>query len=131
MGSIFLNLGAQEFLAAVFFHHTDNFVFKTLSSLWLALSTGVASILFFFSIYWLLPNRRVPWRPVLRTAIITGVVWLLARLVFVAVLPHLELGKLYGPFYVTVGLLFWAYVSGLILFAGAQFSVRRLNNGKS
>lgn len=130
VGSIFLNLGMQEFLANVFFHHTDNFVFNGLSYLWLAFSTGVASILFFFSIYWILPNRRVPWRPVMRTAIITGVIWLLARLVFVAVLPHLELGKLYGPFYVTVGLLFWAYVSGLILFAGAQFSVRRLGTGK-
>lgn len=130
VGSIFLNLGAQEFLSDVFFHHTDNFVFNGLSYLWLAFSTGVASILFFFSIYWILPNRRVPWRPVMRTAVVTGVIWLLARLVFVAALPHLELGKLYGPFYVTVGLLFWAYVSGLILFAGAQFSVRRLGNGK-
>jgi membrane protein/epoxyqueuosine reductase len=27
-----------------------------------------------------------------------------------------------------VGLLFWAYISGLILFAGAQFSVARLGN---
>jgi len=26
-----------------------------------------------------------------------------------------------------VGLLFWAYISGLILFAGAQFSVTRLS----
>jgi hypothetical protein len=25
-----------------------------------------------------------------------------------------------------VGLIFWAYVSGLILFAGAQFSVARM-----
>ena len=31
-----------------------------------------------------------------------------------------------GPFYVSVGLLFWAYISGLILFAGAQYSVARL-----
>jgi len=130
VGSIFLNLGAQNFLTVVFFHHTDNFVFNTLSYLWLAFSTGVASILFFFSIYWVLPNRRVPWRPVMRTAIVTGVVWLLSRLVFVAVLPHLELGKLYGPFYVSVGLLFWAYVSGLILFAGAQFSTRRLGDAR-
>jgi uncharacterized BrkB/YihY/UPF0761 family membrane protein len=29
-----------------------------------------------------------------------------------------------------VGLLFWAYVSGLILFAGAQFSVTRFNGEK-
>lgn len=126
VGSIFLNLGAQQILTILFFGNTQNFVYNSLSYIWLALSTGVASILFFFSIYWVLPNRRVPWRPVLRTSIITGVVWLLARMVFVAVLPHLHLGDVYGPFYVSVGLLFWAYVSGLILFGGAQFSARRL-----
>jgi uncharacterized BrkB/YihY/UPF0761 family membrane protein len=93
-------------------------------------STGVASILFFFSIYWILPNRPVPWRPVLRTSIVTGIVWLLAKLVFVQVLPHLDLKALYGPFYVSVGLIMWAYVSGLILFAGAQFSVARLGDKK-
>ncbi|HXR38613.1 MAG TPA: YihY/virulence factor BrkB family protein [Terracidiphilus sp.] len=125
--SILLNAGEQGLLAFVFFHHVDNFVYKGISYLWLSLSTGVASILFFFSIYWLLPNRKVPWRPVLRTSIVTGIVWLLAKMVFVQVLPHLDLKALYGPFYVSVGLLFWAYVSGLILFAGAQFSVARLN----
>ena len=129
--SILVNAGAQGFLTFVFFHHTDNFVFKGISYLWLSLSTGVASILFFFSIYWLLPNRKVPWRPVLRTSMVTGIVWLLAKMVFVQVLPHLDLKALYGPFYVSVGLLFWAYVSGLILFAGAQFSVARLGNNNS
>jgi membrane protein/epoxyqueuosine reductase len=44
----------------------------------------------------------------------------------VLVLPHLDLQALYGPFYISVGLLFWAYVSGLILFAGAQYSVARM-----
>jgi membrane protein/epoxyqueuosine reductase len=39
------------------------------------------------------------------------------------------LQALYGPFFISVGLLFWAYVSGLILFAGAQFSVSRMANG--
>jgi uncharacterized BrkB/YihY/UPF0761 family membrane protein len=96
----------------------------------LAATTGVASILFFFSIYWILPNRKVPWRPVLRTSIVTGIVWLAAKIVFVQVLPHLDLEALYGRFYVSVGLLFWAYISGLILFAGAQFSVSRMGRDK-
>jgi uncharacterized BrkB/YihY/UPF0761 family membrane protein len=63
---------------------------------------------------------------VLRTSIYTGVIWLAARYIFVLVLPHLDLRTLYGPFFVSVGLLFWAYVSGLIMFAGAQFSVARM-----
>ena len=97
----------------------------------LAATTGVASILFFFSIYWLLPNRKVPPGHVLRTSIYTGIVWLIAKYIFVFVLPHMHLDDLYGRFYVSVGLLFWAYVSGLILFAGAQFSVARMGDKKS
>jgi membrane protein len=123
--SILLSAWQRQLLGFIFFHHVDNFAFKGISYLWLAASTGVASILFFFSIYWLLPNRKVRARQVLRTSIVTGVIWLLAKNIFVAVLPHLDLKALYGPFYVSVGLLFWAYISGLILFAGAQFSVAR------
>jgi uncharacterized BrkB/YihY/UPF0761 family membrane protein len=57
--------------------------------------------------------------------VVTGIIWLIAKYAFIALLPHLDLESLYGPFYVSVGLLFWAYASGLILFAGAQFSVAR------
>ncbi len=125
MASIFVNESAQSILAVLFFHHTDNFVFRGISYLWLSTTTGIASIVFFFFIYWLLPNRKVPWRPVLRTAVVTGIVWLVARAIYAVVLPHLDLGAIYGPFFISVGLLFWAYISGLILFAGAQFSVAR------
>jgi YihY family inner membrane protein len=131
MGSIALNAGARDILTVLFFHHTDNLIFNSISFLLLAATTGVASILFFFSIYWLLPNRKVPWRPVLRTAVVTGVIWLISKYAFEALLPHLALEDLYGQFYVSVGLLFWAYASGLILFAGAQFSVTRWGQKKS
>jgi len=94
----------------------------------LALTTGIASILFFFAVYWLLPNRKVPPQPVIRTAVVTGSIWLAARYVFALVLPHLDLQGLYGRFSVSVGLIFWAYTSGLILFAGAQFSVSRMGS---
>jgi YihY family inner membrane protein len=134
MASIVLTAGVREALTLVFFHHTDGgilgFVFYWISFLAMAASTGVASILFFFSIYWLLPNRKVPWRSVLRTSIYTGVIWLVAKYIFMAILPHMDLETLYGRFNISVGLIFWAYVSGLILFAGAQFSVARLGNGK-
>jgi membrane protein len=130
IGSILLNQGAQWLLTLIFFGHTENFVFAGIYLLTVVTTTGVASILFFFAIYWLLPNRKVPWRPVFRTAVVTGIIWLIAKYVFIAVLPHLDLESLYGPFYVSVGLLFWAYASGLILFAGAQFSVTHLKDFK-
>ena len=131
MGSILLNAGARDVLAILFIHHVDNFFFNGISWLLLAASTGAASILFFFSLYWLLPNRKVPWRPVFRTSVYTGVIWLVSKYLFMAILPHLDLAALYGPFSVSVGLLFWAYASGLILFAGAQFSVARWGDKKS
>ena len=131
LASIFVNEGQQQLLAFLFFHHVDNAAYRVINYLWLTLSTGAACIVFFFSIYWILPNRKVPWRPVLRTSIVTGIVWLASKWLYAAILPHLDLKSLYGPLYVSVGLLIWGYVSGLILFAGAQFSVSRLGERKS
>jgi len=130
MASVAVNAAARQALELIFFHHTQNFVFKGISSLILAATTGVAVVIFLFAIYWLLPNRRVSPRPIVRTALVTGMVWVIAKYIFVAVLPHLDLKALYGAFYVSVGLLFWAYISGLILFAGAQFSVARMGDRK-
>ncbi|MGB7264277.1 MAG: YihY/virulence factor BrkB family protein [Terracidiphilus sp.] len=136
VASMVVNVSVDSVLAVALVHDPNNWFFRVLnysysalSYVWLAISTGAASIVFFFSVYYLLPNRKVPWRPVLRTSIVTGLVWLISRFIFVAVLPHLDLRTLYGPFYVSVGLLFWAYISGLILFAGAQFSVARWGDG--
>jgi membrane protein/epoxyqueuosine reductase len=131
LSSILLNAVGRQTLAVLFFGHTENFIFNGINFLLLATSTGVAVILFLFFVYWLLPNRKVKPGPVLRTAIITGLIWLVSKFIFEAVLPHMHLKDLYGAFSVSVGLIFWAYVSGLILFAGAQFSVARLGDKKS
>lgn len=130
MASILLSAWERQGLDLLFFHHVDNWVYKMIGEVWLAVCSGVACIIFFFVIYWLLPNCKVPWRPVLRTSIVTGGIWLAAKYAFVAVLPHLDLQSIYGPFFISVGLLFWAYISGLILFAGAQFSARRFNGNR-
>lgn len=131
MTAMLLSAGQRQILAFLFFHHTDNWFFNGISYVWLAICTGVASILFFFSIYWILPNCKVPAKSIMQSSILTGLVWLGVRIVFVDVLPHLDLKSLYGPFSVSVGLLFWAYISGLILFAGAQVSVARIGARKA
>jgi membrane protein len=132
LGTIAMSLSAaqRQILDFLFFHKTDtgflHWLFNGVSYLWLALCSGAACILFFFCIYWLLPNCKVPIRSVLRASVVVGLIWLGARYIFVTLLPHLDLKALYGPFNISVGLLFWAYVSGLILFAGAQYSVKQL-----
>jgi membrane protein/epoxyqueuosine reductase len=132
MASIGFNAVAKGALTFVCFNQTDTStflgsVFVVVNSLLLAVSTGAACILFLFFIYWLLPNRKVPWRGVMRTSVVTGLIWLASKYLFFAlILPHMHLHDLYANFSVSVGLIFWAYVSGLILFAGAQFSVARM-----
>ena len=125
--SMFVTAGVENAIGVVTFHSTNGlivFTTKGITFVCLVVSSGVAAIIFFFSVYYLLPNRKVPWRPVLRTSIITGIIWLVARSIFALVIPHIDLA-MYGPFYISVSLLFWAYISGLIMFAGAQFSVAR------
>lgn len=133
MIAMVLSAGQRQILAFLFFHHTDGGflggLFDAASYAWLAICSGAASIVFFFCIYWVLPNCKVPAKQVMRASVVTGLIWLGVRYVFVALLPHMDLKSLYGPFYVSVGLLFWAYISGLILFAGAQYSVKRMGPG--
>jgi membrane protein len=129
-GCVFVNAMGRQMMTDIFFGHTDNFVYNGLSFVMLAATTAVASILFFFAIYWLMPNCKInPW-PVMKTAVWTGLIWIGSKSIFEFILPHMDLESLYGPFQVSVGLIFWAYVSGLILFAGAQFSVGKLGSGK-
>ncbi len=126
--SMSVTVWVKAALGVVTFHSENGFITWTtsgISFLCLTVSSGAAAILFLFSVYYVLPNRKVPWRPVLRTSIITGAIWLLARFLFALAIPHVDL-SMYGPFYISVSLLFWAYISGLILFAGAQFSVARV-----
>ena len=125
--SMVVTTGVKATLDLVTFHSTNVvlvYISNKITSICLTITSGVASILFFFVVYYLLPNCKVPWKSVLRTSVITGVIWLVARLIFALVIHHIDL-DMYGPFYVSVSLLFWAYISGLIMFAGAQFSVAK------
>ena len=90
----------------------------------------IASVLIFFLVYWLLPNGKVSYKAVLPAAIITGVAWEVAKVIFVACLPLLDFHEAYGPFYVSVTLIFWAFFSGLLLLGGAHLSAQGLRTAR-
>ena len=83
------------------------------------LVTTAASIGIFFLVYWLVPSGKVSVRSVLPAAIIFGILWELMKYAYVAALPHMNFQEVYGPFAVSVALIFWAYLSGLLLLSGA------------
>jgi YihY family inner membrane protein len=123
--SIAFTAAQNRVLSILFLNHTEGFVFHLLGGAVLRLSAAIFSISIFFLIYWLLPNRKLPVRAVLPTAIVTGLLWELAKTIYVFVLPWLDLESAYGPFSVSVSLMIWAFLTGLILLAGAHMSATR------
>ncbi len=125
MASVASTASQQTILSWIFIGHTDNVVFHFISFTFLRLCAGLASILLFFLIYWVLPYRKIPARAVLPTAIVIGLLWQLAKILYIHALPWLDFQSVYGPFYISVGLMMWAFLSGLLLLAGAHFSATR------
>jgi membrane protein len=76
----------------------------------------------FFLIYWVLPNGKVPARAVLPVAIIMGLLSEALKYGYILALPWLNFGEVYGPFALSVSLMFWAFLTGLLLLAGANLS---------
>jgi membrane protein len=81
-----------------------------------------ASIAIFFLIYWVLPNGKVPARAVLPTAIIMGLLSEALKYGYILALPWLNFAEVYGPFALSVSMMFWAFLTGLLLLAGANLS---------
>ncbi len=83
-----------------------------------ALMTGVFAIL-----YRVTPLRPVAWAEVLPGAVLTAVLWELARYALAFYLTDVaNYGAVYGPLAAVIALLFWLYVAHLIMLAGAEFT---------
>jgi membrane protein len=125
MASVAFTSAQKTVLTWIFFGHTQNRFFDVAAFGFLKFCAVVASILLFFLVYWVLPYRKVPARAVLPTAIVVGLLWEVAKYLYIRALPWLDFQAVYGPFYISVGLMMWAFLSGLLLLAGAHFSATR------
>ncbi|MBS1801374.1 MAG: YihY/virulence factor BrkB family protein [Acidobacteria bacterium] len=123
--SVSFTSGSRIILTWLFFGHTQNLAYAVVSTWFLKICGVIASILIFFLIYWILPNRRIPPRAVLPTAVMVGLLWEVAKYLYVRALPWLDFKSVYGPFYISVGLMMWAFLTGLLLLAGAHVSATR------
>jgi YihY family inner membrane protein len=123
--SISFTAAQHSVLSFLFLGNTDNAVFNFLAHWLLQISAAVISVLIFLLIYWVLPNRRLPLAAVLPAAVTTGLLWEVAKLVYIAALPWLDFRSVYGPFSVSVSLMMWAFFSGLLILAGAHYSASR------
>jgi membrane protein len=125
MASVALSAAQSSVMQLLFFGHTHNIAFTIVGDSFLRICAVLASIALFFLIYWGLPNRKVPPLAVLPTAIVMGLLWEGAKYLYILALPHLDFRAIYGPFEVSVGLIMWAFLSGLLVLAGAYVSATR------
>jgi len=119
--SIALTAGPVAFMEFVLRGYGTGFV-RLVGFLMMKVFAIAASIAIFFLIYWLLPNGKVPARAVLPTAIIMGLLSEALKYAYILALPWLNFQEVYGPFALSVIMMFWAFLSGLLLLAGANLS---------
>jgi membrane protein len=101
----------------------ENIVFRAATFVALKICATAASIAIFFLIYWLLPNGKIKARSVLPAAVAMGVLWEVGKVIYIKTLPWLGFQEVYGKaFSISVALMFWAFISGLMLLAGAHLS---------
>jgi membrane protein len=102
---------------AWFMHAVDFVIMKIFS-----IGTSIA---IFFLVYWVLPNGKVPAKRVLPAAVIMGLLSEALKYAYIIALPRLNFAEVYGPFAISVSLMFWAFLSGMLLLTGAHLSARK------
>ena len=123
--SIALSAGNVRLLRFLAFGH-DIFLVRILGFLTAKVFATVTSMAIFFLIYWLLPNGKVPAKAVLPAAIIMGFLSEILKYSYILLLPRLNFQEVYGPFAISVSMMFWAFLSGLLLLTGAHLSAQKI-----
>jgi YihY family inner membrane protein len=97
-------------------------ILTTVSSVVLEIASVPLVVSVYFMIYYLLPSGKVPVARVLPAAIATGILTEVGEFMYSRTLPMFRFREVYGPYALSVTLLFWAYAGALILLFGAHLS---------
>jgi membrane protein len=134
MGLIFV-CGGLVLLSIVFTAMNRSFVGQSplgasiLGTIFFKSAAIPITIFMLFLVYWLLPNRRLPWRSVVPVSIFVGLGLEALKYVNLLTWPFLR-GKLeseYGPFINSVTIVLWSFLASMVVLAGAEWSARGRN----
>ena len=123
LGSFLLTAVNQELLKSVFgLSNVPGWLASTIFKV----AALPITILALFLTYWILPNRRVPVRPLLLVSITVGILLELLKYVNILLWPFLKqkLQTEYGPFHISVSIVLLSFVLAMIVLAGAEWSAR-------
>jgi len=87
------------------------------------------TMLALFLVYWLLPNRKMPARPLIRVSIVVGAALEALKYIALAIWPWLDrkLANEYDVFKYSVEIILFTMVASFIVLAGAEWTVRHAN----
>ncbi len=123
--SVYITAYTQDLLHAWLGGFADFAPVRVLSMISLRVMIFPVTVAIFFLVYYVLPNKRIYVREVLPVAIFMGLLWEATKYLFIWISPRLGLRDVYGPFYLSVTLVTWAYISASILLLGANLSANR------
>lgn len=124
LASLFIASSTQNIVHYLLGDTANHYIIAFLVTMLIKTMLLPLSIAVFFIIYYFLPNRRVPFGRVLSAAIFIAILWELAKYIFGWCLPLMNFASVYGPFYITVTLIMWAFISSLLLLLGANLSAQ-------
>jgi membrane protein len=94
---------------------------------WYMILIGIGlliAVLVFTLVFKMTPHCKVRWREALSGAIATTILWEIASLIFVKLVPYFDYQKVYGRMGAVIALLTWVYTSSLIMLFGANLSAQ-------
>jgi len=125
LGSVGITAYSQDLLNQWLGGFAEVAPVRVLSSIVLRVLIFPITVAIFFVVYYVLPNTRIYVKEVLPVAVLTGLLWEGSKYMFIWLAPNLGFRDVYGPFYLSVTLVTWAYISSMILLLGANLSPKR------
>ena len=124
LSTIFASTGLQWIITSTLGWFPSQRVVAALSRFVLEAASVPVAVAIFLMIYYFLPNGKVPIAHVWPAAIVTGFLTVVGKYVYILTLPMFRFREVYGPFALSVTLLFWAYAGSLILLFGAHLTMQ-------
>ncbi|GAB4202939.1 MAG: hypothetical protein OHK0022_26630 [Roseiflexaceae bacterium] len=110
--------GAGEFLG----FGNDSMVMQTLSGLAALLVTLLLNTLIFALLFKYLPDIRIPWSDVWLGAVLTAIIWEIAKRLLALYIGRSAYASAYGVVGTVLVLMAWIYFTSQVLFLGAEFT---------
>jgi membrane protein len=134
LGLIFL-CGILVLLSTLLFAGNGGIVSQTIkagfvgdfsSSILFKLAALPPSALIIFLVYWILPNRRIPAKPLIPVSIVVGMLLTALNYLNLLTWPWLfvKLKGEAGPFVHSASIILWSFFAALVVLAGAEWSAR-------